>query len=67
MIGCDSQGWDQKSVTVFAWFSQDTGIQTLDCHTIKATASQVALVVKNPPANGGDMRHRFDPWVENIS
>ena len=21
------------------------------------------LVVKNPPANAGDMRHRFDPWV----
>ena len=25
--------------------------------------SQVALIVKNPPANAGDMRHRFDPWV----
>ena len=26
--------------------------------------SQVALVVKNPPANAGDSkRHRFDPWV----
>ena len=24
-------------------------------------ASQVALVVKNPPANAD--RHRFDPWV----
>ena len=24
---------------------------------------QVALVIKNPPANAGDMRHRFDPWV----
>ena len=29
-------------------------------------ASQVALVVKNPPANAGDRRHRFDPWVKNI-
>ena len=26
-------------------------------------ASQVALVVKNRPANAGDMRGRFDPWV----
>ena len=28
-------------------------------------ASQVVLVVKNPPANAGD-RHRFDPWVRKI-
>ena len=27
-------------------------------------SSQVALVVKKPPANAGDiMRCRFDPWV----
>ena len=30
-------------------------------------ASQVALAVKNPPANAGDMRHRLDPWVWKIS
>ena len=29
--------------------------------------SQVALVVKNPPAKAGDMRHGFDPWVKKIS
>ena len=30
-------------------------------------ASQVALVVKNPPANAGHPRHRvFDPWVRKI-
>ena len=29
-------------------------------------ASHVVLVVKNPPTNAGDMRHRFDPWVEKI-
>ena len=30
-------------------------------------ASQVALVVKNPSANAGDVnRHRFDPWVGMI-
>ena len=29
-------------------------------------AFQVALVVKNPPANARDMRYRFDPWVRKI-
>ena len=29
-------------------------------------AFQVVLVVKNPPANAGDMRNRFDPWVGKI-
>ena len=29
-------------------------------------ASQVVLVVKNPPANAGDKRCRFDPWVRKI-
>ena len=24
------------------------------------------LVVENPPANAGDMRHRFDAWVGKI-
>ena len=28
--------------------------------------SQVALMVKDPPANAGDMRHRFNPWVRKI-
>ena len=27
----------------------------------------MVLVVKNPPASVGDMRHRFDPWVGKIS
>ena len=26
----------------------------------------MTLVVKNPPANAGDMRHGFDPWVGTI-
>ena len=30
-------------------------------------ASQVALVVKNPPADAGDMRCRLNPWVGKIS
>ena len=29
-------------------------------------ASQVALVVKNLPANVGDIRRRFSPWVGKI-
>ena len=28
--------------------------------------SQVALEIKNPPANAGDMRCGFDPWVRKI-
>ena len=31
----------------------------------KEWASQVALVVKNLPANAGDMRCRFSLWVGN--
>ena len=26
-------------------------------------ASQVVLVVKNPPVNAGDLKSKFDPWV----
>ena len=26
-------------------------------------ATQVALVIKNPLAKGGDKRHKFNPWV----
>ena len=29
-------------------------------------APQVVLVVKNPPANAGDMRPGFSPWVRKI-
>ena len=29
-------------------------------------ASQVALLVKNRPANRRHKRHEFDPWVRNI-
>ena len=29
-------------------------------------ASQVAPVIKNPPANAGNMRRGFDPWVRKI-
>ena len=30
---------------------------------LKEWASQAPLVVKNPPANAGDRRPGFDPWV----
>ena len=34
---------------------------------IASWASQVALVVKNPPANAGDLRDtEFRPWVRKI-
>ena len=30
-------------------------------------ASQVTLVVKNPPANAGDLKRRgFDPWEDPL-
>ena len=31
-----------------------------------STQAQVVLVIKNPPANAGDKRSRFDPWVGKI-
>ena len=39
-------------------FGTDTNVQTITFHFsyIKFGASQVALVVKNPPANAGDIR-----------
>ena len=32
-----------------------------------AYCAQVALVVKNLPANAGDMRPKFNPWVGKIT
>ena len=29
-------------------------------------ASQMVLVVKNPPADAGNVRLRFNPWVRKI-
>ena len=46
--------------------------QILYPRSSKGSPSQVALVVKkkqktkNPPANAGDKRYRFDPWVGKI-
>lgn len=33
---------------------------------IRYGASQMALAMKNAPANAGDMRQRFDPWIRKI-
>ena len=41
---------------------QDPSNNTMVKQAVRA--SQVALVVKNPPANAGD--ERFDPWVGKI-
>ena len=47
--------------------SEQTSFPTLvTCGYIKYVwAPQVALVVKNPPANAGDIRG-FNPWVRKI-
>ena len=38
-----------------------------DHEAVGSWASQVVLVVKNPPADAGDARrHEFNPWVEKI-
>ena len=36
------------------------------CRYVLIWASQVALEVKNPPANSGNVRHGFNPWVRKI-
>ena len=33
---------------------------------IDSWASKMGVVVKNPSANEGDIRLRFNPWVGNI-
>ena len=30
------------------------------------TVDGASQVVKNPPANAGDMRHKFDPWEDPL-
>ena len=41
--------------------------QNLSLTTLAQRASQVALVVRNSPANAGDLKDEgFDPWVGTI-
>ena len=49
-MGLDGENWIQKSRSCVR----------------NARAPQVVLVVKNLPANAGDVRCRYDPWVEKI-
>ena len=46
---------------------QETWVQSLGWEDPLDWASQVALAVKNPPANAGrHKKHEFDPWVRKI-
>jgi len=51
-----------------AWFMVTPYFQRVEAVIIRKGvmmgrgACQVVLVVKNPPANAGDKRHRFSPW-----
>ena len=52
-------------LTIFKYAIQYYWLQ-LPCFTLHSWPSQVALVEKNLPADAGDKRHRFDPWVRKI-
>ena len=41
--------------------------ETLHTQTEQKNVTVTVLVVKNRPANAGDMRHRFSPWVGKVS
>ena len=41
-------------------------IRVCVCVCVCVCAPHVALVVKNPPANAGDKRQGFDPWIRKI-
>ena len=60
-----------KPIMDWVWFSH--WVKCLDCKPllfwevrIHFWASQVVLVVKNPPADVRDLRHGFDPWDGKI-
>ena len=59
------EGKDHRVLLGFkmTWFGQWNVSSVFKDLFVILQASQVALVVKNPPANIGDMRHMFDPWV----
>ena len=57
----------KKSSSDFAADMQDTNNRYLYIYEYLYGASQVALVVKNPPTNAGDeKRHGLDPWARKI-
>ena len=52
---------------MFTWPSYEVNsTMTTDAHYDYPWGFPVALVVKNLPANAGDMRLWFDPWVWKI-
>ena len=55
-----------KSIVPVSTFNWCTYTVYIEGNYWPIGASQVALVVKNPPANAGDMRNRFDPWAGKI-
>ena len=55
--------WSEPGLHCFwSWCSKRPELQ----HTCVGSLSQVPLVVKNMPANTGDMRLGLDPWVGRI-
>ena len=61
LVGCSP--WGRQSRARLSDFTFTFHFHALAC---LLWASQVALVVKNTPANAGDMRRRFDAWVRKI-
>ena len=57
-----SLGEMSRLQTIIVLGSQDSLLES----PLLVWASQVALVVKNPPADVRDMRHGFDPWDGKI-
>ena len=60
---------DSGSVSFFCmWLSNfPSTVHWKDCPSPLCGASQVALAVKNPPGNAGDIKRcGFDPWVGKI-
>ena len=67
-IHCQIQGHEYLLLCFLLWVLCFTiYIQVFDPPWVNFWASQVALVVKNMPANARDVkRHRFDPWMGKI-
>ena len=53
--------WSQRE----AWAVLESTAGLAVCHVLLG-ASEMVLVAKNPPANSGDIRDGFDPWVGKI-
>ena len=61
---CISQTWSLLPELEVRVSASILGEYNLTQNTIRA--SQVVLVVKNPPVNAEDVRHGFDSWVRKI-